>query len=122
MVDIYRSRRNNFYKVAYYKRNEKGVRDNDILTYNKKPDGYFYARFINDNRANDSNTAGVFNHHSDEANIITEDIVDIGPHDKIVLKGKEWVIVYVQETFINKNSEFSNNESKQTILTIRKGR
>lgn len=122
MVDIYRSRRNNFYKVAYYKRNEKGIRDNDVLTYNKEPSGYFYARFISDKRINDNHTVGVFAHHSDEVNIITSDSVDISSHDKIVLKGKEWIVVYVQETFINKNSEFSNNESKETILTIRRGR
>lgn len=121
-IDLYRSRRNNFFKCNYWKRNVIGIQDNEELIHNITPSGIFYAKIVDSKMDTAQDIANVFRSGYEEMSIQTEDIVDIQHDDIVLFRGQLWFAERVNENVIEKNTQFSTKPSKQTTILIRKGK
>lgn len=122
MVDIYRSRRGNFYKCYYWKRDVSGIMNNEELVHKERPTGVFYAK-ISSSKFNDTqDIAGVFRVGTEGINIETDDNVNIDKDDLVQFKGNIWLVGRVNSDPVQKNSEFSSHESNKTYIELNKGK
>lgn len=119
MVDIYRSRRKNFHRCLYYKRNEIGVLDNEELIHSLEPKGVFYATIVNNKEKGKDNIAGVFRVPFTSITILTEDKIDLETDDIVLMDGKKYIVERIAESPIEKNVEFGKNASSVKFITIR---
>ena len=121
MVDIYRQRRGKFYKCSYWKRDPKGVMDNEELIHKTSPAGIFYANISSSKYQDMQDLAGVFRVGSERITIETEDFVNVDADDLVSFKGSMWKVVRSNTDPVQKNSEFSSRESNKTYIELIKG-
>ena len=121
MVDLYRTRRGNFYRCVYWERNVAGALDNEQLIHNVKPTGVFYAKISSSKSKDMTDIAGVFRVGTEGINIETEDIVNLNKDDLVLFKNNVWIVGRVNSDPIQRNSQFSCRESNKTYIELNKG-
>jgi len=120
-VDLFRSRRGNFLRCEYYKRDISHKGDNASLIHKKKPDGIFYAKITGDKTQDAQNVAGYWNITSNQITLETEDIINVVVKDLVKVNEEIWLVERLSDSPLMKNYEFGRKASKKTILTLRKG-
>jgi hypothetical protein len=120
MVNIYRTRRYYPFRCKYWKRDIKGVNDSNVLIHERKPDGIFYAKILSDKSKDHQELAGVIHFDYDELSIQTQDTVNIGIEDIVLLNNNEWFVTRVGERYFQRNAEFTRKPYKLTDITLRK--
>lgn len=118
-IDIYHSRRINFTKCLYYKRNES-INDLSKYVLLEKPEGHFYARLYSPNSRQNQDIANTFRFSENSLTLVTEDDVDELKENNIVLyNGKAYVVMGVQRELHLKESQYSG-EHYTTYISLRK--
>lgn len=119
--DIYGSKRNYFMRCKFYKVDDD---NNDFteLTYDKKPDGLFYAKKVNALTSQDGTLANVFMFDANTTTIKTQDYVKkLEVHDVVVFDdGTKWRVDNIQRSDIDKEEEFSKRGREITYIQLRK--
>lgn len=119
MIDIYRSRRGSNLECFYWKRDNTSESDEIIMK--SKPSGFFYAKFISEKEKGKQDFANSFRVEFEGTQIQTEDKIDLAKDDIVVFNNKKWIVTRIGERIVQKNSEFSIDESKITTIGIQKG-
>lgn len=122
MVDLYHTRRTNYKKCAYYKRDERSVvGDMSMWVVNNKPTGYFYAKKVNTQSKENSDFANTFEIAKTICSIeTTDDISDISKNDIVNFGNELWAVITIQQFEHLKEAEFSNKPNYTTVLGLRK--
>lgn len=120
-IDVRRQRRDTPFKCCYWKRDVNGTGDSDTLTNNKKCDGYFYAKMVEDKSKDEQDIANVWNTHYQSVTLLTHDVVNLEANDLVRFGGKLWIVERVSEKIIQKQAYFSSNLSKDTKVVLRNG-
>ena len=118
-IDIYHSRRTNFVKCYYYKRDNN---INDLAKYVllAKPEGHFYAKLYSPNTRQNQDIANTFRFSENSLTIITEDDVkDLVENSVVLYNGKAYVVVTVQREIHLRESQFGG-EHYTTYISLRK--
>lgn len=118
-IDIYTTRRNFFEKVYYWFYDSKN-KDLNNLIYEKKPNGFFYAREENANTLTKEVIGQYFQVGSSEVAISTYDNASkLRPNDLVKFKNKLWVIVNIQKKVLSRQEAFNKNASARYFILIR---
>lgn len=118
-IDIYHSRRTNFVKCYYYKRDEK-VNDLSKYVLTKKPEGIFYARLYSPNSRQNQDVVNTFRFSENSLTIVTEDDVnDLVENNVVLYNGKAYVVINVQRELHLKESQYGG-EHYTTYISLRK--
>ena len=107
---------------AYWKRDESGVGNSDVLIYSQNPAGYFYARAITVERDNTSTIQDAFMADSHTVTIESnDDLDDIGVNDLVRYKGKIWRVDMSPQRVLRENKNMlSDVEEYKYILSLRR--
>lgn len=118
-VDIYHSRRANFSKCVYYKRNEK-INDLSKYVLLEKPEGHFYTRLYSPNTRQNQDINNTFRFSENSFTLITEDHVeDLEENNVVIYRNKAYVVMSVQRKLHIKESQFGG-EHYTTYISLRK--
>lgn len=122
MVDLYHTRRTNFQKCAYYKRDERSsTGDMSKWVAQRTPTGYFYARKVNAQLKQSDVFVNVFQMARTNCTIETnDDIPNIEKDDVVSYRNTLWIVDSVQQVEHLKETQFSNGEHYTTIIGLRK--
>lgn len=120
MIDIFMSRGGCYRECKYWRREAKYYGDNNKIVHTTSPSGVFYAKIMKDNSKNLQEYANVFQYNSQRLNILTRDVVNIAPNDLIEMNNEIYIVISVAERIVEKNSQFSNTPSKQTLIGLKK--
>ena len=119
MIDIYHSRRTNFFKCLYYKRNES-INDLSKYVLMEKPEGSFYAKPYSPDSRSNQDISNTYRFSENTVTIMTEDEVDDLVENNIVLyNGKAYVVMNVQRELHLKESQFGHDHYT-TYISLRK--
>ena len=120
VVDLNRSRRDKPYRCLYWNRDLSGVMDNQELIHKKNPSGVFYCK-ISSSKFNDTQELAGMRYGVESITIETEDYIRINKDDLVMFKGDIWLAGRINTDPIQKNAQFSAQESNKTIIELIKG-
>lgn len=120
-VDLWQSRRANFEKCEWWKRDNEATKDLSKFVLGKKRQGYFYATEANSQSFKNSQYGGVF--MSRETNITlktNDDVGEIQEGDIVRYSNTLWRVTDVQVSEIHKQKQFLDEVSKVTYIGIKR--
>lgn len=121
MIDIYRTRRNYYNKVLWWKAKTKEKYNLSDLVENTHYSGFFYAREETPTYNRDEVVSNTFRHQRKEIMLKTNDILkDIEVDDVVKYDNYYWRIVDFQQEDVHKQNEFCKKSSKITYIRIRR--
>ena len=122
-VDLFHSRRINFFKCKYWLRDERArIGTGCEWVLQAQPNGYFRARPITPNRNEMNVLNNVFAFDNNHITIETDDEIDGITRGSVVeFDEKNWLVEAVQTRIHNRQSEFGKRTSYKYILILRKG-
>lgn len=119
MIDMYHSRRTNFVKCHYYRRDEK-INDLDRYVLEAKPTGCFYAKPFSPKNRHNQDIANTFRFSEHTLTIMTEDDIDDLEENNIVeYRNKTYVVVDIQRENHVRESQYGG-EHYTTYIGLRK--
>lgn len=118
-VNIYTSRRHNFDKVWYWKRND-AIKDLSKYIYENTPDGFFYAREESPIDTGNAQTQNVYLYDKSNITLQTEDKVNLEINDIVKYMDEIWRVNNVQKQIIGKTHQFMKNVDTRTFIQITK--
>lgn len=116
-VNIYTSRRHNFDKVWYWKRND-AIKDLSKYVYETNPDGFFYARDVSVESQDNQPINNTFLFDNSVITLFTEDIVNIEINDIVKYEDVIWRVSNVQFQHIHKNHQFMKKGFNRTYVQL----
>ena len=119
-VDIYHSRRKNFKKCVYYKRNEK-INDLSKYVLLEKPEGVFYARLESPNSRQNQDINNTFRVSENNLTLLTtDDVEDLVENCVVLYNGKAYVVMNVQREECLRESQYYTEHYCRTYISLRK--
>lgn len=119
MIDLYTTRRNYHNKCWYWKVDSKN-KIQETLLYETKPSGFFYAKEENSSTFSKNVIGSVFQVGENLLMISTKDSVsDLRANDIVEFKKKKWIVNDIQRKNINKQNEYSLNNSAIYYIALR---
>lgn len=118
-IDLYTSRRTNFFKCKYWVRNDNDY-DLEELTHNDEPSGSFYAKEENSIQLQSNVVNGAFMFDEQSVFISTTDVVSMKKGDAVLFDGEYWNVINVQVRDIHRNSQFMKRKSKKTYIQLKR--
>ena len=120
-IDIYNSRRCNYFKCKYWLRNENNKNDDNELIHNSKPDGVFFAREIDEITKDTREYGGGFQIDITSVHLeTTDEVKGLDKNALIEYCDELYIVDYVREKHVHKRSEYSCKDSKITTIYMRK--
>lgn len=120
-VDLWQSRRANFEKCEWWKRDNEATKDLSKFVLSKKRQGYFYATEANSQSFKNSQYGGVFMSRETNITLKTNDDVDeIQEGDIVRYSNALWRVTDVQVSEIHKQKQFLDEVSKVTYIGIKR--
>lgn len=122
-VDLFHSRRTNYFKCRYWIRNESDlVGDASKYIYNNSPSGSFYAKPISAKSNQINVVSGVWALDSEHITLETDDdITEIRRGCIVEYNNEIWVVDSNQYNTHLKESEFCKHPDYKYILSLSKG-
>jgi len=117
MINIYTSRRGNFDKVWYWKRNES-IKDLSKYVYETKPDGLFYAKDVSVESQDNQPINNSFLFDNQSITLYTEDSVNLEINDIVKYEDEIWRVANVQFQHIHKTHQFMKKGYNRTYIQI----
>lgn len=118
-VDIYTSRRHNFDKVWYWKRND-AIKDLSKYVYETQPDGFFYAREMSPAATDNAQVQNVYLYDKSNISLATEDKVNLEVNDIVKYADEIWRVNNVQRAIIGKTHQFMKRVAYRTYIQVTK--
>lgn len=118
-IDIFESRRTNFERVEFWKRDiNSDTPTSEIVS--EKCSGIFYAREVNAESSRNEIVSGSFMFDDSNIMLITnDDVRELSQNDVCKYDGRLWNVVSVQRKRIKKRSEFSRIPVYKTYIMLR---
>lgn len=121
MIDLNESRRVNYEKVDYWKRDENSTMTTSELVLKKRASGSFYATEMNpkSERNNIVDNSFLF----DDSSIILmtrDDVSGLIQNDIVRYEGELWMVTSIQRRKVKKRSEFSVRPTFHTYISIKR--
>lgn len=119
-IDLWASRRADFERCEWWKRDNNATKDLSHFVLEKKPQGVFYAQEANSESFKNSQYGGVFMSRETNITLKTSDTVnDIQEGDVVKFQGSLWRVTDVQVSEIHKQKQFLDEVSKITYVGIK---
>lgn len=118
-IDIYETRRTNYEKVLYWKRDiDADIPVSEIT--GKASNGVFYARETNAESSRNDIVSGAFMFDDRNIMLITnDDVSDLAQNDICKYDDRLWNVISIQRYKRKKRSEFSAKGTYQTYIQLR---
>ena len=118
-IDIFESRRTNFERVEFWKRDiNSDTPTSEIVS--EKCSGIFYAREANSESSRNEIVSGSFMFDDSNIMLITnDDVRELSQNDVCKYDERLWNVVSVQRKRIKKRSEFSRIPVYKTYIMLR---
>lgn len=121
-VDIFQSRRTNFFQCMWWTRDESGVGNSEDLIYQKQPSGIFYAKPKTSENDTKTTIQGVF--MADVHTVTLEsndDLTGIATNDLVRFDNKIWRVDGAPQKLLrNKMSQFSSYNVYKWTIALRR--
>lgn len=118
-IDLYETRRTNYEKVLYWKRDIDSVTPLSDLVHNPS-NGMFYARETNAESSRNDIVSGTFMFDDRNVMLITnDDVSELSQNDVCKYDDRLWNVISIQRYKRKKRSEFSAKGTYQTYIQLR---
>ena len=118
-IDIFESRRTNFERVEFWKRDIRSDTPTSEIV-SEKASGIFYAREVNAESARNDIVSGSFMFDDSNIMLITnDDVRELSQNDVCKYDERLWNVVSIQRKRIKKRSEFSRIPVYKTYIMLR---
>lgn len=118
-IDIFESRRTNFERVEFWKRDIRSDTPTSEIV-SEKASGIFYAREVNSESSRNDIVSGSFMFDDSNIMLITnDDVRELSQNDVCKYDERLWNVVSVQRKRIKKRSEFSRIPVYKTYIMLR---
>lgn len=120
-VDLFHSRRTNYYRCKYWQRDNNAPANTFNLS--QLPSGIFYAKPLTAEHIKANNLVGGWLHNNEQIMIETDDDVDTISRGCVVEFNNElWLVSFLQKKLHTKESEFSKKPHYKYILALIKSK
>lgn len=118
-IDIFESRRTNFERVEFWKRDIRSDTPTSEIV-SEKASGIFYAREVNAESSSNDIVSGSFMFDDSNIMLITnDDVRELSQNDVCKYDDRLWNVVSIQRKRIKKRSEFSRIPVYKTYIMLR---
>lgn len=118
-IDIFESRRTNFERVEFWKRDIRSDTPTSEIV-SEKASGIFYAREVNAESSSNDIVSGSFMFDDSNIMLITnDDVRELSQNDVCKYDERLWNVVSIQRKRIKKRSEFSRIPVYKTYIMLR---
>ena len=118
-IDIFESRRINFERVEFWKRDIRSDTPTSEIV-SEKASGIFYAREVNAESSSNDIVSGSFMFDDSNIMLITnDDVRELSQNDVCKYDERLWNVVSIQRKRIKKRSEFSRIPVYKTYIMLR---
>ena len=118
-IDIFESRRTNFERVEFWKRDIRSDTPTSEIV-SEKASGIFYAREVNAESSSNDIVSGSFMFDDSNIMLITnDDVRELSQNDVCKYDERLWNVVSIQRKRIKKRSEFSRIPIYKTYIMLR---
>lgn len=121
MIDLNESRRANYEKVDYWKRDEDTSMTTSELVTKKRTSGSFYATEMNPKSDTNNIVDNSFLFDDSSITLMTrDDVTGLAQNDIVRYENELWMVTSVQRRKIKKRSEFSVRPTFHTYISIKR--
>ena len=118
-IDIFESRRTNFERVEFWKRDIRSDTPTSEIV-SEKASGIFYDREVNAESSSNDIVSGSFMFDDSNIMLITnDDVRELSQNDVCKYDERLWNVVSIQRKRIKKRSEFSRIPVYKTYIMLR---